>query len=137
LRTPIEDLTEIATWVVLQVDAEAEADADAAAAEPAAAGAQPQHTFAMTTEGVTLVLIDDFQGRFMPLLRVALRRTTMQATATATCKSSMGELVRRVLRSLSKPVLNLRTLIETQLKSLLNHKGPVEIPVELCGQVYV
>ena len=137
MRTPIEDLTEIATWVVLQVDAEAEAEADAAAAEPAAAGAQPQHTFAMTTEGVTLVLIDDFQGRFMPLLRVALRRTTMQATATATCKSSMGELVRRVLRSLSKPVLNLRTLIETQLKSLLNHKGPVEIPVELCGQVYV
>jgi hypothetical protein len=75
-------------------DAEAGTALEAAAVATDCGGHQePQHTFAMTTEGVTLVLIDDFQGRFMPLLRVALRRTTMQATATASCKSSTGELV--------------------------------------------
>jgi len=88
----LEDVAEDAEAGTTALEA---ATAAVAAAAAAGGGGQqePQHTFAMTTEGVTLVLIDDFQGRFMPLLRVALRRTTMQATTTASCKSSTGELV--------------------------------------------
>lgn len=56
-------------------------------------GAGPQHTFAVSTEGVTLLLIDDFQGRFTPLLRWEFKRVAMQSTLSASGRTATGDVV--------------------------------------------